>query len=527
MTRRDLIVAVDAGTSVVKALAFDLDGQQVAAAARPNRYDDQGAAVTQDMAQTWADCRDVLRDLGAALSGLDRRAAALAVTGQGDGTWLVDAAGEPVAPAWLWLDSRAAGLVEALVADGTAQALYGLTGCGLNACSQAMHLLWLARHQPALLDRAATALHCKDWLYLKLTGERATDPSEGLFTFGDLRARRYAPEILDRLGLATQRRLLPELLDGSVVTHPLTPAAAAETGLPAGLPVSLGAVDVVCTALGGGLTVPGPDGAPVGCSVLGSTAMHMRLVPDLARWEAPAEAGGYTMALPGTLPGPPAAARMQSTMAATLNIDWLVAVGREAAGLLGAASTPRDALAAFDARVLTARPGAALYHPYIHEAGERGPFVNAAARAQFAGLSRRAGFLDLMRALYEGIALAARDCYAAAGPLPQEMRLTGGAARSAALSQILASVLGAPVRRIEREECGAAGAAMMAAVAIGALPDLDAAAQRWVAPTLGAALPPDPALQPLYDRLFPLYVAARQAMAPLWAPLAQITKDPS
>ena len=61
-------------------------------------------------------------------------------------------------------------------------------------------LAWMTRHRPEILARATTAFHCKDWLYFKLTGERATDPSEANFTFGEFRTRNYAPHILDELG---------------------------------------------------------------------------------------------------------------------------------------------------------------------------------------------------------------------------------------------------------------------------------------------------------------------------------------
>ena len=129
-----------------------------------------------------------------------------------------------------------------------------------------------------------------------------------------------------------------------------------------------------------------------------------------------------------------AVAQMQSNMAATLNIDWLVEVGRDAARALGHEVDRKEALTALDARVLEAKPGSELYHPYIHEAGERGPFVDAKARAQFIGLTRRTSFFDLVRAVYEGLVLAARDCYAAMGSQPEEIRIAGGAARSKALS---------------------------------------------------------------------------------------------
>ena len=153
--------------------------------------------------------------------------------------------------------------------------------------------------------------------------------------------------------------------------------------------------------------------------------------------------------------------------------------------------------------MLEARPAAAIYHPYIHEAGERGPFVDVNARAQFIGLSMRTSFLDLVRAVYEGLAFAARDCYGAMGHVPEEIRLAGGASRSKSFKTILASALATPVRDSRRQEAGAAGAAMMAAVAIGVFPDLGAATKIWVTPLLGDLFPPDPALVAIYDQAFP------------------------
>jgi erythritol kinase (D-erythritol 1-phosphate-forming) len=511
-----LIVAVDAGTSVIKAVAFDAEGRIVAATGELNRYRNlPGGGVEQDMDRTWADAAAALAALAERVPDLARRAAALAVTGQGDGTWLVDRAGEPVAPAWLWLDSRAAGIVEEFDRSGVRRAIFRHTGSGLNACNQSSQLVWLDRHAPAVLDKAATGQHCKDWLYFKLTGERVTDPSEGAFTFGNFRSRCYEDEILDRLGLGHRRHLLPEMVDGSRTTHPLSAAAARAIGLPQGLPVSLGYVDVVCTALGAGLYEPG---RALGCSIVGSTGMHMRFVADGKHLNLPEEPGGYTM----TLPIPGAVSQMQSNMAATLNIDWIVDAGREAAALLGRSVDRKTALAVFDAEVLKAPAAAALFHPYIQEAGERGPFVNVQARAQFTGLSSRVGFAGLLRAVYEGLALAALDCYRAVGHAPEEVRIAGGAARSPALRQILASVLGVPVRESSRDEAGAAGAAMIASVAIGASADFAAATARWVAPTLGEPVRPDPAQHELYQRLYPIYVESRRLSPPLWAALAEV-----
>jgi erythritol kinase (D-erythritol 1-phosphate-forming) len=225
---------------------------------------------------------------------------------------------------------------------------------------------------------------------------------------------------------------------------------------------------------------------------------------------------GYTMALPG----PDLYAQIQSNMAGTVNIDWAIEMARQACAMAGIDASRQALLAGVDAHVAAATPGSALYHPYILQAGERGPFMNADARAQFVGLSTNTTFAGLVRAIYEGLGLAARDCYSVMGQIPGEIRVTGGAARSASLLQIFADILGASVRRVMREETGAAGAAMIGAIGLGHYASLAACAEQWVTPTLGPSINPDPGRRVLYDKLFPIYRSVREAMPPVWAALA-------
>ncbi len=510
---RDIVIGIDAGTSVIKSVAFDTAGRQIASAARPNRYTTRAGdgAAFQPMAQTWDDCAATLRALGDQVDGLAARCAALAVTAQGDGTWLVGAGNRPVGDGWLWLDARAADIVRQLRAGAGDAERFAITGTGLNACQMGAQLAHMAAHDPDLLDAAEVALHPKDWLYLNLTGLRATDPSEGLFTFGDFRSRRYDDRVIEALGLGSRRHLLPGMIDGSQTTHPLTPEAAALTGLLAGTPVSLGYVDVVCTAMGAGILAGGPGA----CSIIGSTGMHMRAGRAADLRPGPARTG-YVMVLP--VPG--MAAQMQSNMAATLNIDWILGLAADLAGELGAPVSRADLIGRIEGWLAASRPGALIYHPYISEAGERGPFVNSRARAGFTGLSAGHGFADLLRAVVEGLGMAARDCYGAMGPMPAELRLSGGAARSPGLRAILGAATGAATRISAREEAGAAGAAMMAAVATGVYPDMAACVEAWVSPHLGPAEAPDPELAATYARLFPAYRAARQALEPVWDRMA-------
>jgi len=515
---KDILIGIDAGTSVIKAVAFDLAGRQIATASVPNSYlTGEDGAASQSLAKTWADCARTIRDLGTKVVGLAQRTAALGVTGQGDGTWLVGEDDRPAADAWLWLDARAAPTVRKLCASADERARFEATGTGLNTCQQGAQLAHMASQSPELLEQADIALHCKDWLYLNLTGVRATDPSEASFTFGNFRTRRYDDDVIDALGLRAKRKLLPEIVDGTQVSHPLSPAAAAQTGLFAGTPVSLGYVDFACTALGAGIFT---EGTPSACSTIGSTGMHMRAmaVDDVV---LNAEGTGYMVVLP--IPGIVAPA--QSNMAATLNIDWALRIAGDLMGEMGHQVSHAELVGRIEGWLSASRPGSILYHPYISEAGERGPFVNPDARAGFVGLSSGHRFPDLLRAVVEGLGMGTRDCYAAMGEMPAELRMTGGAARSRALRSVIAAAVGSPTRVSSREEAGAAGAAMIAAVAIGVYEDMHACIAEWVTPLLSRAETPDPALVDTYSRMFPPYVNARRALEPVWGMLAEHTQQ--
>ena len=514
-----ILIGIDAGTSVIKSIAFTAAGEQIGSAAIPNSYVTlANGGVEQDMARTWRDAAATLKRLSDSIPNLASRVIAIAVTGQGDGTWLVDKAGEPVAPAFLWLDARAALIAEEFTAHADYAAHYKRTGTGVNACQMSTHLAWLTRHQPDVIARAETAFHCKDWLYFKLTGERATDPSEANFTFGQYRTRSYAPEILDALGAPEAKRLLPPIVEGTASCHHLSAEAAAQTGLRAGTPVVLGYVDVVCTGVGGGLY--DPQGR-VGCTIVGSTGMHMRVAPSADGVRLNAEMSGYTMAFPA----PGMYAQMQSNMASTLNIDWLLDVAIEVLKAEGVERSRGDLLKGMDDRIMGAPAGRVLYHPYISKAGERGPFMEPAARAMFTGLEVGTGYAGMMRAVFEGLCFAARDCYAAMGSIPEEVRITGGAARSRALRVMLASALNARVRTSAREEAGAAGAAMMAAVQQKLYPDMGACVAQWVDPLLGGSTEPDASLAATYAAAFGHYKQTREVMRPIWRAMAASAKD--
>ena len=462
------------------------------------------------MARTWDDTAAVLRDLAQHVPDLARRAAALAVTGQGDGTWLIDARGRAGGARPGCGSTRAPpASSRELDRSGVRDLVYRHTGCGMNACNQSAHLIWLKRHAPRCCSaRAATALPLQGLALLQAhrrarapISPRASSPS------ATSAPAPTCPSSWRRFGLTDEQHLLPPMLEGSRATHPLT-RRCRRRDRPARGPAG-----------GAGLSRRAVRGARrrASTSRAGRSAARSWARPactcascaDAAGLQLGPEPTGYTMPFP--VPG--SVTQMQSNMAATLNIDWVVDRAREAAELLGHPFDRKTTLATLDARVLEARPAAALYHPYIHEAGERGPFVDVNARAQFIGLSMRTSFLDLVRAVYEGLAFAARDCYGAMGHVPEEIRARR---RRRALEVAQDHPRRGPGRAGAREL--APGGRRRRRRHDGRGRDRRLPRPRRGRPDVGDAAagrprPPDPALAAIYAQAFPAYVATRKADA--------------
>jgi sugar (pentulose or hexulose) kinase len=244
-----MYIGIDVGTSTVKAAAFDATGRQLAVAARPVGLSMHGGFVEQDMDEVYGAVVAVLDELTAEVDGPFELAG---LTGQGDGVWLVDSEGRPVRAAASWMDGRAHELLDQWLADGTFETVFRRTGSAMFPGCPGPLLAWLAAHEPKSLDAAATALYCKDMVFQRLTGARATtDVSDASMPFLDPRTRSYDNGVVELLGLTRRRRLLAPVSD---------PVATAETrgeGLPAGTRIANGPYDLPACALGAGVTEPG------------------------------------------------------------------------------------------------------------------------------------------------------------------------------------------------------------------------------------------------------------------------------
>ncbi|MFC4108514.1 FGGY family carbohydrate kinase [Micromonospora zhanjiangensis] len=428
---------MDAGTTVTKAVAFDPAGVPLARVARPTALHRVADGwYEQDADQVVDSVRQVLAELTAAV---DRPVAGVGVTAQGDGLWLVDPAGRPVRPAISWMDGRAASIVERWAAGGLLESAYRRTGGLMFPGASGPLLAWLDEHEPAALDRAATAAYCKDVVLQRLTGERATDPSDASMPFLDPRTRRYDDELLAACGLAHRRDLLAPVHDTPYGR--LLPSPADGTGLPAGTPVVAAPYDLPASAWGAGVTRPGD-----GLLILGTTLACQVLVD---RPDAAGEPCGFVL----STWQPDRWLRALPAMVGTAALDWVLR-------LVGADLTDLPRLLA------QGRSDGLTVLPYLAESGERAPFVAPRARGRIDGLHLGTGPADLVRAVCEAVAYSARHCLTTAG-LTGELVACGGGLASTAWAQILADVLDRPVRVLAGQEVGALGAALAARRVLG------------------------------------------------------------
>lgn len=484
-----LVLGLDIGTTTCKAAVFDTarpsDAIAVARRSSATRHPRPGWSEADPMAvlETVLDCA------AEAVAAVDAsRVGAIGITGTACGAWLVDAAGEPVRPAILWNDGRAAEVVEQWHASGTIEQIFARTGNVPFPGYTLPELVWLAAHEPEALARTETILFCKDWVRYGLTGARVTDASEASYVPFDIRRRVWDEELFEACGAGAYVPLLPRIAADDE-TFPLRPEVAVRMGLPAGVPVAMGATDIVAGVLGSGAASPGQA-----VTILGTSA-NSTLVTAEPEFEpfgvgimAAMQFGGY--------------ARTMINTSGSTTLDWV-------ASLISSGDVARLLALAGECADTDDRP---VLVPYLANAGVVSPVPDPTARGTFAGLRVDHGAPHLARAAVEGLASAVADCYGCMSTPVTELRAIGGAARSSLLLQSIADASGAVVYRLSGEEFGARGAALLAAWAAGL----------WTERELleGIAdIDVEQPFEPVPERMRPIverYRAARDATNPIW-----------
>lgn len=498
-----VLIGIDAGTTVIKSVAFTLDGEEIYQSSVENAvHRPESGWAEQSMVTTWKKTAQTLSEVADALDDEDDLVA-LGVTGQGDGCWLVDEDGDPVRPAILWSDGRANSYVQQWQEEGITDTVYDICGGTQFPGSSLVILRWLKENEPEQYEAADTVFYCKDWLKYKLTGELTTDPSDASLPYIDAETAEYSEEVLEVVNMPDVREMRPDLIPGTNIVGQLTQNAVVETGLPQGTPVVSGFIDIAASAFGSGAVHPGE-----GSSIVGTTAVNQTILAEPPNDD---EQAGILLTL-GVEDG--VWTKFMSSMTGTPNLDWAIEEVMDKSSFN---------LVEEEVESIPIGSDGLIYHPFLSSAGERAPFVNPNARAQFMGLNQEHTQAHLVRAVYEGISLAMLDCYKHLPQNADEVYLSGGGANSDFWCRMFANCLNATVVVPKGTEFGAKGAALLAGIGIGEYTDLESAVE--ATSSVEQSFEPDPEKVRQFRRWYDVYTDAYEATFEVWDERVRALED--
>jgi xylulokinase len=496
---RALYVGHDVGTGGNKAVLLDAAGGVIArATAAYALHRPAPGWAEQDPEDWWRAVAETTRRL-LADSGRDPRdVRAIAFAGQMLALAPLNASGAPTRRAISWLDARAHDEARAIARRiGGSRVVSLVAGAAPTGKDIVAKVAWLAKNEPAVHARTAAYCDATGFLVARATGKLRIDPTAvggtGLY---DARTGGVSRPLAWLAGYPRDK--VPEVAPATSIVGPLLPAAAAELGLPVETQVAMGLADVPAAAVGSGAMGCGDAHVYIGTSSwIGVTCARAKNVPRAGIASVPAaSAGRYLM--------------IGESETAGACRAWV-------SGALGDGD--------LEALVGEAPPGCEglLFLPWLY--GERSPIPDAHLRGGYVGLSLQHGRPHLARAVYEGTAFNLRwilDEMEGAGEPCPSLRAIGGGARSDEWLQILADVTGRPIARVSGpEQAGAVGAALVAAVAAGEFPSLEAAAlvvrpEREFVPRRAGRRTYDAAYATFRALARPLSRATRRGAASAW-----------
>jgi xylulokinase len=473
-----VLVGLDVGTGGARAVAIDESGEIVAeASSEYPLHSPRPGWTEQDPADWWEGAREVLKKV---TTETREQVAGIGLTGQMHGSVFLDASDQPIRPALLWNDQRTERQCEQITSIVGEERLISIAGNPALTGFQAPKIVWLKEEEPENFGRISRVLLPKDYVRLRLTGEYATDASDAAGTLLlDMQARDWSGEILEALEIS--RDWMPEVYEGPENTGVLRERVAEELGLPPGIPVAAGGGDNAAAAVGTGIVGPGLVNSSVGTSgVLFAHTSEFNPDPS-GRLHA------FCHAVPGAY----------HLMGVTLSAGGSLAWWRETLG------GDYDELVAAASDVGPGSEGL-VFLPYL--SGERTPHLDPRARGAFFGLTARHGLEHMTRAVMEGVIFSLRDSLEIMRGLDvpvEDVRATGGGARSELWRQLQADIYGTPIRRTVADEGPAYGAALLSGVAPGAYADVDQATS--VVRLREGITEPDPERTKVYEEYYEIY----------------------
>ena len=487
-------IGIDLGTSAVKLLLVDEGGTVVNEVTKeyPISFPRPGWSE-QEPADWWS---AVLAGVPELVKSVEKSSVrAIGLGGQMHGLVALDKDDSVIRPAILWNDGRTAKetdyLNEVVGRDKLSQYTANIAFAGFTAPK----ILWLRENEPDNFARISKIMLPKDYLVYKMTGVHATDYSDasGMLLL-DVQHKCWSKEILDICGIADKQ--LPTLYESWQAVGTLKPDVAAAFGLPETVLVCAGAGDNAAAAVGTGTVGAGGCNISLGTSgTVFISSDKFGVDPHNALHSFAHADGGYH--LMGCM-----------LSAASCNKWWMDDISGDTDYTGEQAKISSDKLGRNHVYFL----------PYLM--GERSPINDVNARGTFTGLTMDTTHADMTQAVLEGVAFAIRDSFEVAKSLGINIprsNICGGGAKSPLWRKILANVLGIPLDMVATEQGPGYGGAILAMVADGRYPTVQAACDALV--TVASTTEPDPELTKLYGERYSQFKEIYPAMKGLFAKL--------
>ena len=487
-------IGIDLGTSAVKLLLVDEAGKVVNEVTKEYSLSfPRPGWSEQEPADWW---RAVLAGVPELVKSVEKSSVrAIGLGGQMHGLVALDERDNVIRPAILWNDGRTARetdyLNEVVGRDRLSQYTANIAFAGFTAPK----ILWMRENEPENFARISKIMLPKDYLVYKMTGVHATDYSDasGMLLL-DVQHKRWSKEMLDICGVTEAQ--LPRLYESWQAVGTLKPDMAAAFGLPESVLVCAGAGDNAAAAVGTGTVGAGGCNISLGTSgTVFISSDKFGVDPHNALHSFAHADGGYH--LMGCM-----------LSAASCNKWWMDDISGDAD------------YAAEQAKISLEQLGRnhVYFLPYLM--GERSPINDTSARGTFTGLTMDTVHADMTQAVLEGVAFAIRDSFEVAKSLGIEIprsNICGGGAKSPLWRKILANVLGIPLDMVATEQGPGYGGAILAMVADGRYPTVQAACEALV--TVASTTEPEPELTKLYDERYQQFKEIYPAMKSLFPKL--------
>jgi xylulokinase len=505
-----VLLGIDIGTTGVKAALFAVEDGRTLASAFVDYplYHPQPGWAEQQPEDWWQATLVAIRGClvdGAQEGVLPADVRGVGLSGQMHGVVLLDESYMVLRPCIIWADQRSEAQCRWMTERVGASRLIDLVSNPALPGFSAPKALWVRDNEPEIFARARTLLLPKDYIRFRLTGRLAMEISDAAGTcLLDVKRGDWSQEVLEAIGF--DPALLPPVVPADTVAGEISTEVESLTGLPAGTPVAGGGADNACGAVGNGVVRPGLALVSIGTSgvVLAHTDM-----PQVDRSGPVPRVHTFNHAVPGTW------YLMGVTQGAGLSLRWV----RDNLGLPERALerwTGLDAyeLLANEAEGVPAGSNGLLFLPYLQ--GERTPHLDAYARGGWIGLTASHDRRHLVRSVLEGVAFSLKDCFAIIaeqGLTLEQVRATGGGAKSRLWRQIIADVLDVELVTTSAQEGPAFGAALLAGVASGVYGSIQEACEATV--RVVERTVPTPENARVYAKLYDEFRALYPALKPI------------